>query len=257
MRGIVPGASGACRPPVPAYFTARPGVLLVFLFARFWKTPGAGRAAVSRRLYCTAVRKCPVFPGKGEGDLFVATLSITDLKAGLGVNIKGKDCVILEAQHVKPGKGNTYVRTKYRDIRTGRVNEENFQQSAKFESVDMRTREMQYLYDDGTSFWFMDTETYEQIPVDRALIGDNDKFLKENDICLLQYANDVLYAVQPPTFIEVEITETDPGFKGDTVQGGTKPAVIETGATIQVPMYLNQGEKIKVDTRDGKFVARV
>ena len=111
MRGIVPGASGACRPPVPAYFTARPGVLLVFLFARFWKTPGAGRAAVSRRLYCTAVRKCPVFPGKGEGDLFVATLSITDLKAGLGVNIKGKDCVILEAQHVKPGKGNTYVRT--------------------------------------------------------------------------------------------------------------------------------------------------
>ena len=143
----------------------------------------------------------------------MATLSITDLKAGLGVNIKGKDCVILEAQHVKPGKGNTYVRTKYRDIRTGRVNEENFQQSAKFESVDMRTREMQYLYDDGTSFWFMDTETYEQIPVDRALIGDN--------------------------------------------QGGTKPAVIETGATIQVPMYLNQGEKIKVDTRDGKFVARV
>ena len=155
----------------------------------------------------------------------MATLSITDLKAGLGVNIKGKDCVILEAQHVKPGKGNTYVRTKYRDIRTGRVNEENFQQSAKFESVDMRTREMQYLYDDGTSFWFMD--------------------------------NDVLYAVQPPTFIEVEITQTDPGFKGDTVQGGTKPAVIETGATIQVPMYLNQGEKIKVDTRDGKFVARV
>ena len=142
----------------------------------------------------------------------MATLSITDLKAGLGVNIKGKDCVILEAQHVKPGKGNTYVRTKYRDIRTGRVNEENFQQSAKFESVDMRTREMQYLYDDGTSFWFMDTETYEQIPVDRALIGDNDKFLKENDICLLQYANDVLYAVQPPTFIEVEITQTDPGL---------------------------------------------
>ncbi|SEH54053.1 MULTISPECIES: elongation factor P [Atopobiaceae] len=187
----------------------------------------------------------------------MASLSINDLKVGLGVNIKGKDCVILEAQHVKPGKGNTYVRTKYRDIRTGRVNEENFQQSAKFESVNMQTREMQYLYADGETYWFMDMNTYEQIPVEDSLIGENDKFLKENDVCLLQYANDVLYAVQPPTFIEVEITETDPGFKGDTVQGGTKPATIETGATIQVPMYLNQGEIIKVDTRDGKFVSRV
>ena len=187
----------------------------------------------------------------------MATLGITDLKKGLGVNINGKDCIILEAQHVKPGKGNTYVRTKYRDIRTGRVNEENFQQSAHFESVNMRTREMQYLYNDGASYWFMDTETYEQIPVEEALIGDNEKFLKENDVCLLQYANDVLYEVDPPTFIEVEITDTDPGFKGDTVQGGTKPATIETGATIQVPMYLNKGEVIKVDTRDGKFVSRV
>ena len=187
----------------------------------------------------------------------MATLGITDLKVGLGVNIKGKDCVILEAQHVKPGKGNTYVRTKYRNIRTGRVNEENFQQSAKFESVDMRTREMQYLYNDGDSYWFMDMETYDQIPVGDDLVGDNAKWLKENDICLLNYANNVLYAVQPPMFIEVEITETEPGFKGDTVQGGNKPATIETGAVVQVPMYLNVGERIKIDTRDGKFVGRV
>ena len=187
----------------------------------------------------------------------MATLGITDLKVGLGVNIKGNDCVILEAQHVKPGKGNTYVRTKYRNIRTGRVNEENFQQSAKFESVNMRTREMQYLYDDGDIYYFMDMETYEQAEVNSDLIGDNAKWFKENDVCLLLYANDVLYAVQPPMFIEVEITETDPGFKGDTVQGGTKPAKIETGATIQVPMYLNVGERVKVDTRTGKFVSRV
>ncbi len=187
----------------------------------------------------------------------MATLGITDLKVGLGVNIKGNDCVILDAQHVKPGKGNTYVRTKYRNIRTGRVNEENFQQSAKFESVDMRTREMQYLYNDGDLYYFMDMETYEQIEVGTDLIGDNAKWFKENDVCLLNYANDVLYAVQPPMFIEVEITETDPGFKGDTVQGGTKPAVIETGASIQVPMYLNVGERVKVDTRTGKFVSRV
>jgi elongation factor P len=187
----------------------------------------------------------------------MATLGMNDLRAGLGVNIKGQDCVVLEAQHVKPGKGNTYVRTKYRNIRTGRVNEENFQQSAKFESVDMRTREMQYLYNDGDSYWFMDMETYDQIPVGDDLVGDNAKWLKENDICLLNYANDVLYAVQPPMFIEVEITETEPGFKGDTVQGGNKPATIETGAIVQVPMYLNVGERIKIDTRDGKFVGRV
>ena len=187
----------------------------------------------------------------------MATLGMNDLRAGIGVNIKGNDCIVLEAQHVKPGKGNTYVRTKYRNIRTGRVNEENFQQSAKFESVDMRTREMQYLYNDGDIYDFMDTETYEQIEVGSNLIGGNAKWMKENDICLLNYANNVLYAVEPPMFIEVEITETDPGFKGDTVQGGTKPAVVETGATIQVPMYLNQGERVKVDTRTGKFVSRV
>ena len=187
----------------------------------------------------------------------MATLGMNDLRAGLGVNIKGRDCVVIEAQHVKPGKGNTYVRTKYRDIRTGRVLEENFQQSAKFESVDMRTREMQYLYNDGDIYYFMDNETYEQIEVGADVIGDNAKWFKENDTCLLQYANGVLYAVQPPMFIEVEITETEPGFKGDTVQGGGKPATVETGATIQVPMYLNVGERIKIDTRDGKFVSRV
>ena len=187
----------------------------------------------------------------------MATLKITDLKAGLGVNIKGRDCVIITAEHVKPGKGNTYVRTKYRDIRTGRVLEENFQQSASFESVNMQTREMQYLYNDGTLYYFMDNDTYEQTEVEPEMIGDNAKWLKENDVCLLNYANGVLYAVQPPMFIEAEIVETDPGFKGDTVQGGTKPAKIETGATIQVPMYLNQGERVKVDTRTGKFVSRI
>ena len=210
-----------------------------------------------RRLYCTAVRKCPVFPGKGEGDLFVATLSITDLKAGLGVNIKGKDCVILEAQHVKPGKGNTYVRTKYRDIRTGRVNEENFQQSAKFESVDMRTREMQYLYDDGTSFWFMDTETYEQIPVAAADVPENFKFCKENEICKLLSYKGKVFSVEIPNFIELEVTETEPGFKGNTATNTLKPAKVETGAEIRVPLFINEGDKIRIDTRTGEYMERV
>ena len=201
--------------------------------------------------------KYPEQPELDERFTPMATLGITDLKAGLGVNIKGKDCVIITAEHVKPGKGNTYVRTKYRDIRTGRVNEENFQQSAKFESVNMQTREMQYLYNDGDIYYFMDNETYEQIEVGADMLGDNAKWFKENDTCLLQYANGVLYAVQPPMFIEAEIVDTEPGFKGDTVQGGGKPATIETGAVVQVPMYLNVGERIKIDTRDGKFVGRV
>ncbi len=123
--------------------------------------------------------------------------------------------------------------------------------------MQLITKEMQYLYNDGTAYYFMDNETFEQIPVDVDFIGDNAKWLKENDNCLLLYADAELLGVQPPMFIEVEITETDPGFKGDTVQGGTKPATIETGAVIQVPMYLNQGETVRVDTRDGKFVARV
>ncbi len=210
------------------------------------------------RYYSTVIESPVIVPGivraKGKP---VATLGITDLKAGLGVNINGKDCIVLEAQHVKPGKGNTYVRTKYKDIRTGRVNEQNFQQSAKFESVRMETREMQYLYSDGDNFWFMDNDSYEQIPVEVATVGDDAKWLKENDICLMQYANGVLYAVQPPMFIEVEITETEPGFKGDTVQSGTKPAVVETGATVQVPMFVNVGDRIKVDTREAKYISRV
>ena len=184
-------------------------------------------------------------------------LSAGDFRNGKTFEMDGQVFQVVEFQHVKPGKGAAFVRTKYRNVITGAVVERSFNPTDKFEEAVIERRNMQYLYSDGDLYYFMDTETYEQIPVDRALIGDNDKFLKENDICLLQYANDVLYAVQPPTFIEVEITQTDPGFKGDTVQGGTKPAVIETGATIQVPMYLNQGEKIKVDTRDGKFVARV
>ena len=116
---------------------------------------------------------------------------------------------------------------------------------------------MAYLYNDGADYWFMDNETYEQISVPADFIGDNVKWLKENDVCRLLYADTELLGITPPMFIEVEVIQTDPGFKGDTVQGGTKPATIETGAVIQVPMYLEQGERIKVDTRDGKFVSRV
>jgi elongation factor P len=187
----------------------------------------------------------------------MATISTADFKNGMGLKIKDKIYTIVEFQHVKPGKGGAFVRYKIRDLKTGRVIDQTCNAGSKFENVQLITREMQYLYNDGSAYYFMDNETFEQIPVSDEFIGENDKWLKENDTCQLLYADTELLGVNPPMFIEVEITETDPGFKGDTVQGGSKPATIETGATIQVPMYLNQGDTIKVDTRDGKFVSRV
>ena len=187
----------------------------------------------------------------------VATISTADFKNGMGLKINGKYYTIVEFQHVKTGKGGAFVRYKIRDLKSGRVIDQTCNAGTKFENVQLITKEMQYLYNDGDSFYFMDNETYEQIPVPADFIGDSVKWFKENDNCQLLYADTDLIGVQPPMFIEAEITETDPGFKGDTVQGGTKPATIETGALVQVPMYLNQGEVIKVDTRTGKFVSLV
>lgn len=175
----------------------------------------------------------------------------------MGLRINGKYYTIVEFQHVKPGKGGAFVRYKIKDLQSSRTIDQTCNAGSKFENVQLITREMQYLYNDGTSYYFMDNETFDQIPVSESFIGENARWLKENDNCQLLYADTELLGVNPPMFIEVEITSTDPGFKGDTVQGGTKPATIETGATIQVPMYLNQGEKVKVDTRTGKFVSRV
>lgn len=187
----------------------------------------------------------------------MATISTADFKNGLGLKINDKYYTIVEFQHVKPGKGGAFVRYKIRDLRSGRVIDQTCNAGTKFENVLLLTKEMQYLYNDGESFYFMDNETYDQIAVPADFIGEKSVWFKENDNAQLLYADTELLGVEPPMFIEAEITETDPGFKGDTVQGGTKPATIETGATLQVPMYLNQGERIKVDTRDGKFVSRV
>ena len=187
----------------------------------------------------------------------MATISTADFKNGLGLKINDKYYTIVEFQHVKPGKGGAFVRYKIRDLRSGRVIDQTCNAGTKFENVLLLTKEMQYLYNDGESFYFMDNETYDQVAVPADFIGEKSVWFKENDNAQPLYADTELLGVEPPMFIEAEITETDPGFKGDTVQGGTKPATIETGATLQVPMYLNQGERIKVDTRDGKFVSRV
>lgn len=187
----------------------------------------------------------------------VANISTAEFHKGLGLKIDGKYYIITEFQHVKPGKGGAFVRYTIKDLRDGRTIDQTCNSGSKFESVNLSTREMQYLYNDGMDYFFMDSETYEQVDVPASFIGDNSKWLMENDTCLLKYAEEDLLGVEPPMFIEAEVTQTDPGFKGDTVQGGGKPATLETGAVITVPMYLEQGERVKVDTRTGKYVSRV
>lgn len=187
----------------------------------------------------------------------MASISTADFKNGMCIINNGKMCTIVEFQHVKPGKGGAFVRTKLKDIKTGRVVDYTFNAGTKFDSVRLESKKMQYLYNDGADFYFMDNDTFEQIAIPSDVVGDNAQWLKENDEASLLYADDELISIEPQMFVELEITQTDPGFKGDTVQGGTKPATLETGAVIQVPMYMNQGEIVQVDTRDGRFIKRV
>ena len=184
-------------------------------------------------------------------------VSAGDFRNGVTFEMDGQVMQVVEFQHVKPGKGGAFVRTKLRDIKTGRVVDYTFNAGTKFDTVRLETRKMQYLYNDGSDYYFMDPNTYDQMSIPTETVGDTAKWLKENDEASLLYAGDELISIEPQMFVELECTHTEPGFKGDTVQGGGKPATVETGAVIQVPMYLNEGEVIKVDTRDGKFVSRV
>ena len=184
-------------------------------------------------------------------------ISTADFKNGMCIEYNGKLWTIVEFQHVKPGKGGAFVRTKMRDVRTGRIVDNTFNAGTKFDSVRMETRKMQYLYNDGTDYNFMDNNTYEQVALGADVVGDVSKWLKENDEVSLQYAGDELIGIEPAMFVELEVTETEPGFKGDTVQGSTKPATLETGAVVNVPMYVEIGDVLQVDTRDGRFVKRM
>ena len=184
-------------------------------------------------------------------------ISTADFKNGMCIEYNGKLWTIVEFQHVKPGKGGAFVRTKMRDVRTGRIVDNTFNAGTKFDSVRMETRKMQYLYNDGADYNFMDNNTYEQEAIAADIVGDVAKWLKENDEVTLQYAGEELIGIEPMMFVELEVTETEPGFKGDTVQGSTKPATLETGATVNVPMYVEIGDVLQIDTRDGRFVKRV
>jgi len=185
------------------------------------------------------------------------SVTTANFKNGMCILYEGKRWVIVEFQHVKPGKGGAFVRTKLKELQSGRVVEYTFRAGEKFEDVRMETKKMQFLYNDGTSFHFMDSTNYEQIELGSEFVGAAADWLKENVEVEIMTADGEYIGVEPPMFVELEVTETDPGFKGDTVQGGTKPATMETGAVIQVPMFVNTGDTLKIDTRDGRYITRV
>ena len=187
----------------------------------------------------------------------LAQISTSDFKNGMCIEHNGKLCTIVEFQHVKPGKGSAFVRTKLKDIRSGRVVDYTFNSGLKFENVRLEKKEMQYLYNDGSDFFFMDNDTYEQMSTPADTVGDAAKWLKESDNATLLYAGEDLISIEPPMFVELEVTNTEPGFKGNTVQDTLKPATLETGVEVQVPTFIEIGDVLQMDTRDGRFVKRV
>ena len=184
-------------------------------------------------------------------------ISAGDFRNGVTLEIEGNVYQILEFQHVKPGKGAAFVRTKLKNIINGGVVEKTLRPTEKFPQARIDRVEMQYLYSDGDLFHFMNTETYDQIALNAEDIGDSLKFVKENEMVKVCSYNGNVFAVEPPLFVELEITDTEPGFKGDTATGATKPATVETGAVVNVPLFVDQGDKIKIDTRTGEYLSRV
>ena len=179
-----------------------------------------------------------------------------DFKNGVTFEIDGNVLQVLEFQHVKPGKGAAFVRTKLRNVITGAVVEKTFNPTDKFENAYVERKDMQYLYSDGDLYYFMDMETYEQLPIGADKLSDNFKFVKENMMCkIISYKGNV-FGVEPPMFVELEVTDTEPGFKGDTATGASKPATLETGAQIKVPLFINIGDMLRIDTRTGEYLER-
>nr|VFJ88060.1 MAG: translation elongation factor P (EF-P) [Candidatus Kentron sp. LFY]VFJ89847.1 MAG: translation elongation factor P (EF-P) [Candidatus Kentron sp. LFY]VFK15965.1 MAG: translation elongation factor P (EF-P) [Candidatus Kentron sp. LFY] len=186
----------------------------------------------------------------------MATYNTNEFRGGLKIMLENEPCAIIENEFVKPGKGQAFVRVKYRNLKSGRVNERTFKSVESVEAADVVERELQYLYSDGDSWYFMDAESYEQHMGDAVTVGDAVKWFKEQDVCTAMLWNGALISITPPNFVILEVTETDPGVRGDTASGATKPATLETGAVIKVPLFVNEGELVKVDTRTGEYVAR-
>ena len=183
-------------------------------------------------------------------------ISAGDFRNGITFEMDGQVFQVVEFQHVKPGKGSAFVRTKYRNVKTGGVVERSFNPNEKFEKAQLDRADMTYLYHDGDLYHFMDVNTYEQVPFMASALGDALKFLKENMVCkVLSYKGEI-FGVEPPIFVELEITECEPGVKGDTATNATKNATLETGAIIKVPLFVNQGDVVRVDTRTGEYMER-
>ena len=179
-----------------------------------------------------------------------------DFRNGITIEYEGGVWQIVEFQHVKPGKGAAFVRTKQKSVTGGGVIETSFRPTDRFENAIIDRKDMQYLYNDGDFYYFMDNETFEQVALTNDQIGDTLKFVKENEICKLCSYKGSVFSVEPPLFVELEVTDTEPGFKGNTATGATKPAIVETGAQINVPLFVNQGDRVRIDTRTGEYMQR-
>ncbi|MGB3916971.1 elongation factor P [Thiothrix litoralis] len=187
----------------------------------------------------------------------MATYGSNDLRVGVKIILNGDPYTVVESDFVKPGKGQAFTRARVRNLKTGRTIEQTFKSTETHEGADVEDRDMEYLYSDGENWTFMDTTTFEQLDAGATAMADAVKWLKGNEKCIVTLWNGVPLQVTPPNFVELKITQTDPGLRGDTATGGTKPATLETNATVKVPLYMEEGEILKIDTRTGEYVSRV
>ncbi|MPM45769.1 Elongation factor P [bioreactor metagenome] len=183
-------------------------------------------------------------------------ITASEFRNGVTFEMDGNVMQVIEFQHVKPGKGAAFVRTKMKNVITGGVTETSFNPTAKFESAFVERKDMEYSYNDGDLYYFMDMESFDMLPINRETLGDAFRFVKENTMCKVMIYKGKVFGVEPPNFVELVITETDPGFRGDTATNVTKPAILETGTEIKVPLFINPGDKIKIDTRTGDYLER-
>ncbi len=183
-------------------------------------------------------------------------ISEGDFRNGINFEEKGQVLQVVEFQHVKPGKGAAFVRTKTKNVLTGAVVEKSYNPTAKFPTAYIERKDMEYSYSDGDLYYFMDPESYELVPINASDLPENFKFVKESMTCKILSYKGKIFGVEPPTFVELQVTQTDPGFKGDTATNATKPATVETGAEIKVPLFIDEGEMIQIDTRTGEYLGR-
>ena len=191
-----------------------------------------------------------------QEEIVMATITAGEFRNGKVFEMEGKYYQVVEFQHVKPGKGAAFVRTKMKNVVTGGVTETSFNPTAKFEEVAIERKNMEYSYNDGDLYYFMDQETYDMVPLNRDMLGDAFRFVKENTMCMILSIKGNVFGVEPPNFVDLEVTETEPGLAGNTATNTLKPATVETGAEVKVPLFINIGDKITIDTRTGEYLSR-